>query len=159
MCGGGNSFGADLVSVNGPDKVPPAYLAHYTIIVKNSGTSDWPDGTKFEIANGSTSQLHADSWTSATQVTTVAATGAGKQATIDFDVMTPNVTADTPITQTFMLDDNGTMFGMINLALTVSPGADPGSNDEGGCNAGGGAGWLLLGHISLAALVMRRRRR
>jgi Synergist-CTERM protein sorting domain-containing protein len=78
------------------------------------------------------------------------------------------------MTQVFQLDDSGTNFGTINLALTVSPDANGQSGDggdtgdtgddggdagtgNGGCSTSGGTlGWLAL---ALPALVLRRRRR
>ncbi|HVZ23914.1 MAG TPA: M15 family metallopeptidase, partial [Vicinamibacterales bacterium] len=45
--GGSASSGsaADLVSVDGPEAAPPDTLEHYTLVVKNAGTTDWPAGT------------------------------------------------------------------------------------------------------------------
>src|SRR5439155_17857938 len=110
------------------------------------------------------SPLHDDSWTSATVVTSLGAQVAmGAQATIDFDVTTPAEDAETPVMESFVLDDGGKKFGSIDLAVTVVPGMDgPASGDgseggaTGGCNAGGGGGGLVL---VLAALVTGRARR
>ena len=77
--------------------------------------------------------------------------------------MTPFTDTDElPVFQELVLDDNGTKFGDIQLALTVVPGmtgdeSSDGSEDggTGGCNAGGGsAGTLLL--LALAGLRRRR---
>ncbi|MFT3694454.1 MAG: hypothetical protein QM831_15005 [Kofleriaceae bacterium] len=159
---------ADVVSVMGPDKVPPMTTAHYTIVIQNGGAAAWPATTKMEIASGDSSPLHDDSWMSATVVAQLGAiVDTQKQTTVDFDVTTPAATEDTPITQVFQLDDSGTNFGTINLALTVSPDADMNTsgdgNDEdagdgansGGCNVGGGAGWVA----GAAGLMLRRRKR
>lgn len=173
---GGRDLMANVVSIDGPDIVGPEQIAHYTVIIKNTGLQDWPASTKIEIAGGASSPLHDESWLSAT---TVVALGAvvpmGGQTTVDLDVKTPMVTEETPMTQVFQLDDNGTNFGTINLALTVSPDAngqsgdsgDTGDTDDGGGDAstdgtggcstsGGGLGWLAL---ALPAIVVRRRRR
>jgi uncharacterized protein (TIGR03382 family) len=160
---------AAVVSVDGPDRVAPATVAHYTVVIKNTGASDWPATTKIQIAEGDSSPLHDDSWSSATVVTALGSiVQSGTQISVDFDVMTPMVTEETPLTQIFQLDDGGTNFGTINLALTVAPGTDPGGTSSdgtdqmddagsGGCSAtGGGTGWLVL---ALPALVGRRRRR
>ena len=155
---------ADVVSVDGPDNVAPQTVAHYAIVIKNTGTTAWPATTKLQIASGDSSPLHDDSWTSATVVTTIGAiVEANKQTTIDLDVMTPMETDATPIMQAFELDDSGTSFGTITLALTVAPGANPDTSGDGnendsspgGCNSGRGVGWLAL---VLPALVLRRRR-
>jgi Synergist-CTERM protein sorting domain-containing protein len=165
-CAGQHALDANVVSVQGPDRVPPATIAHYSITVKNSGQIDWPATTKLRLASGTSSPLHDDSWTSATVVTAIgAATPIGHTTTIELDVMTPQVDVETPVSQAFTLDDGGTKFGDISLALTVAPGADmggesgegnEGGDEAGGCNAGGNAGWLAL---ALPAIVLRRRRR
>lgn len=155
---------AEMVSIDGPDSVPPSTRAHYTIAVKNAGEVDWPATTRVELAGGATSPLHDDSWTSASVVTTLGgAVVAGAQVRIDLDVMTPAVDTETPISQTFTLTDGDTQFGTIALALTVAPGANTQTSSDGsepptetgGCNAGGGAGWLL----ALVVARFRRRRR
>ena len=176
---GGRDLVANVVSIDGPDVVAPQTVAHYSVIIKNTGLQDWPASTKLELATGSSSPLHDDSWASATVVTSLTAiVPMGGQTTVDFDVMTPMVTEETPMTEVFQLDDNGTSFGTINLALTVSPeangqstdggdtgdtgddGSDSGQDagtDRGGCSTtGGGLGWLA---VALPALVLRRRRR
>ncbi len=165
-CTGTHTSAADVVSIQGPDQVPPSTIAHYSIVMKNSGQTDWPSTTQVRIASGTSSPLHDASWTSATVVTTLGSDVAvGANATIEIDVMTPAVDVETPITQVFELDDAGTTFGTINLALTVAPGADPtssgdsseaGADESGGCNTGRGAGWLAL---VIPALLIRRRRR
>ena len=176
-----HQFSADVVSINGPDQAPPETVVHYTVMIKNSGSATWPATTELQIAGGDSSPLHDASWSSATVVTTLGNEIAmGDTATLDFDVLTPPETTETPVTQAFQLADGGTMFGTVSLALTVAPGADPGASSDGndsgdsgsdsggkddgagsdassaGCNAGGGAGWLAL---VLPALVLRRRRR
>ena len=102
-------------------------------------------------------------------VTLGAAIGAGKTGTVDFDVMTPATEDELPVMEELVLDDAGTKFGEIQLALTVVPGLGPegesadGSEDAedvtGGCNASGGnAGWLLLlAFAGLRGLPRRRR--
>jgi Synergist-CTERM protein sorting domain-containing protein len=165
-CMGDRALVADVVSIQGPDVVPPATVAHYSIVVKNSGQTDWPGTTKLRVANGTSSPLYDASWTSQTVVTTLGtAVVVGDMATVEMDVKTPDVTEETPFTQVFELDDGGTQFGTINLALTVAPGADMGGqsgdgseaspDESGGCNTGRGAGWLAL---VIPMLVVRRRR-
>ncbi|MDB4956542.1 MAG: hypothetical protein JWO36_4111 [Myxococcales bacterium] len=162
----GRSLDLDVVSIDGPDIVPPLTQAHYSVVLVNSGQVDWPATTKLQLAAGPSSELHDASWTSATVVTTIGtAVKAGDQAKIDFDITTPAADTETPISQVFTLDDAGTKFGTINFAVTVSPtmtGPTSGDGSEGdqasgGCNAGGaGAGWLA---IALPMLVLRRRKR
>ncbi len=173
------SLDADVVSVAGPDQAPPQTQEHYTIVVKNSGHYAWPAGTEVALGSGSASPLYDPSWKTQIVVTSIAdAVAVGAQTTIDMDVTTPDVTTSTPITQTFELDDAGTTFGTIDLALTVAPDADPdqpgdgsdeGSDDSGsndapptpgdhaGCNASGNTGGALA--LVLIALVRARRRR
>ena len=169
-CTAGPALAADVVSVSGPDLAPPATRVHYTIVVKNTGSTAWPASTQLEVPDAS-SPLFDDSWLSQTVVTALGADVApGDTATLDFDVTTPAADAKTPVAQALVLDDGGTTFGSIQLALTVVPGmSSPASADgddhggdqagevSGGCAAGGGgAGWLAL---VLPALVVRRRRR
>ena len=167
---GGTTLGASVVSVDGPDQAPPQTQVHYTITLKNTGTADWPATTKLQLASGTSSPLHDASWTSATVVTTIGtAIKAGQQGTVDFDVTTPAATTETPVMETFALDDAGTKFGSIDLAVDVVPGmTDPGSSDggdtgdtggkaSGGCNAGGGGAGGLTILLAFTALVRRRR--
>jgi uncharacterized protein (TIGR03382 family) len=159
------SFGADVVSVNGPDQAPPQTQVHYSIVLKNTGNVDWPATTKLQLASGTSSPLYDPSWTSTTVVTTLgAAVAAGKQGTVDFDVTTPAEDAQTPVSETFELNDAGSKFGTIDVALTVVPGmSGPTSGDGGdtsdgggGCSAGGGTGGALM-LLALTGLVRRRR--
>jgi hypothetical protein len=157
---------ADVVSVDGPDRAPPVTQVHYTITIKNTGSQTWPATTQVEVASGMASALHDASWTSDTVVTTLSESVApGAKTMIDFDVTTPAADAETPVMESFALDDGGSTFGKIDLALTVVPGMDtPQSSDGGdtqddggGCDAGGGAQGGVL--VMFAALVLRRRRR
>jgi len=169
------SLDADLVSVQGPDQAPPQTQEHYTLVVKNTGGYAWPAGTELQLGSGSASPLYDPSWTSKTVVTSIAsAVAVGAKTTIDLDVTTPDVSTSTPITQTFDLNSSGTKFGSIDLALTVSPDADPGQpgdgsnepgdgsddsgspSDHAGCSAGGDRG---LGAIAIALFAFVRRRR
>ena len=159
---------ASVVSIDGPDRVAPGTVAHYAFIIKNTGIADWPVTTKLELVGAGPSQLHDVSWTSATVVTPLGAIVKAKaQIRVDFDVLTPMVTSETPITQIFELDDGGVNFGTINLALTVAPdgatstststSTDAGDTLDGGCNAGGGGFGPLA--LVLPALLLARRRR
>jgi len=161
-CGTG-SLDLDVVSVDGPDRAPPVTQVHYAITVKNTGGATWPATTKLLVASDMASPLQDASWTSDTVVTTLGSSvAAGAKATIDFDVTTPAADVETPVMESFVLDDGGTKFGQIDLALTVVPGqegpqsSDGGDTQDGGCNVGGGSAGLLVG---LAALVLCRRRR
>ncbi|HEX5064258.1 MAG TPA: D-alanyl-D-alanine carboxypeptidase family protein [Kofleriaceae bacterium] len=156
----------DVVSVNGPDRASPQTRVHYAITVKNAGTANWPATTKLQLKSATSSQLYDESWTSQTVITTLgAAIEAGKSGTIDLDVTTPATDVDLPIMEELTLNDGGTKFGDIQLALTVVPGMSgdesgdgnemPDPADDGGCNAGGNASWFAL----LALVGLRRRRR
>jgi uncharacterized protein (TIGR03382 family) len=165
----GRALGADVVSIIGPDKIAPGAKAHFAVTVENTGTNNWPATTKLIVAGGATSELYdPESWTSNKQIGTIGtAINAGKQGTIEIDVLAPQVTEETPEFTELTLSDGGTMFGTINLAVTVTPNGDDGTsgdaddeNDEGaagGCAAGGGAG--AWGAMLIPALVLLRRRR
>ncbi|HEY0252102.1 MAG TPA: M15 family metallopeptidase, partial [Kofleriaceae bacterium] len=106
----------NVVSIDGPDRVPPMTTVHYAVTIENTGAAAWPATTKLQIASGASSPLHDPSWMSDTVVAELGAiVSATKQTTIDFDVTTPPVTEETPVTQTFELDDSGTSFGTIDL--------------------------------------------
>jgi len=152
----------DVVSVDGPDRAAPQTQVHYGVTIKNTGNVTWPATTKLILKGSATSVLYDPSWTSQTEVTALGASvDAGKTATIDFDVTTPAADAETPVMEAFQLADGSAKFGEIDLALTVVPGdtgntsSDGGDTQDGGCNAGGGAGWLL----ALGVIFVRRRRR
>lgn len=159
----------EVVAVNGPDRVAPEQRVHYAITVKNAGTLAWPASTELRLATATSSQLHDDSWTSDTVIATLGAPiEAGKTGTIDFDVTTPMTDAELPIMEELVLDDGGTKFGDIQLALTVVPGmtedeSGDGSEESddaaGGCNAGGSNGASVLALVALAGFVGRTRRR
>ncbi|HUS33104.1 MAG TPA: M15 family metallopeptidase [Kofleriaceae bacterium] len=159
---------ADIVSVNGPDRAPPQTRIHYGITIKNAGTASWPATTKLRLKMGTSSPLYDSSWTSQTVITTLGAPiAAGKSGTVDFDVTTPIADAEeVPVFQELTLDDNGTKFGDIEIALTVVPGmtgdeSSDGNEEgdlEGGCNAGGSGTGSVLALLFVAAAVRRRRR-
>ncbi len=183
-CAGSNAVVATAVSISGPDQVPPQTRAHYTIVVQNTGSAEWPAATRVELASGGPSPLYDTSWLTAAEITTLgAAVAAGDQAAIDLDVMTPAVDGVTPLTeQLALVDDGGTTLGTIALSLTVAPDANPDTSGDGtepdptggsapddgadsgsaategdlsgGCSTGGGAGWLAM---LVPALVLRRR--
>jgi hypothetical protein len=164
------SSDATVVSVLGPDQAPPATVVHYTIVVKNGSQLDWPADTDLQLASGASSPLYDPSWLSQTEITTLASdVAAGTTTTIEMDVTTPNVSASTSIDQVLALANAGTIFGTIDLALTVAPDADTNTSGDnepgggiaqqvtgGGCNAGGDAGWLAA--FGLVVVIRRRKR-
>ena len=156
----------EVVSINGPDRVSPQQRVHYAITIKNAGTATWPPTTRLRLASGTMSPLYDSGWTSQTVITALgAAIDPGKSGTVDFDIMTPATDAELPVFQELVLDDGGTKFGDIQLALTVVPGmggeessdgSEFGDDVVGGCNVGGtGPGALIV--IALAGLRRRRR--
>jgi uncharacterized protein (TIGR03382 family) len=158
----------DVVAVNGPDRVPPQQRVHYAITVKNAGTVAWPASTKLQLAIATSSSLYDESWASPTVIATLGSPiEPGKTGTIDFDVTTPMTDVELPVMDELVLDDGGTKFGEIQLALTVVPGmtgdeSGDGSEDthdvEGGCNAGGSTGAGVLALFALIGIARRRRR-
>src|SRR5262249_31571409 len=48
-CAANGKLGADVVSVNGPDRAPPQTQVHFSITLKNTGTTDWPATTKLQL--------------------------------------------------------------------------------------------------------------
>ncbi|MGE5180655.1 MAG: D-alanyl-D-alanine carboxypeptidase family protein [Acidobacteriota bacterium] len=164
---------AEVTAVDGPDLVPPQARAHYTIALTNYGDVAWPDTAQLAITADS-SPLHDTSWQSDTVIATLGTfVPPGAVAEVSFDVTTPAVTEDTPVTQQLVVTDGTTTFGTTSLSLTVEA-DDPGKTDSptsidgddshdlgemsGGCNAGGGTGAGSLA-LALGALLVRRRRR
>lgn len=157
---------ADVVSVNGPDRVAPQQRVHYSIAIKNAGTVAWPATTKLRLKTGTSSVLFDSSWTSQTVITALGSPiEAGATGTVELDVTTPASDTELPVFEELVLDDGGTKFGDIQLALTVVPGMgsdessdgnEIGGDVEGGCNAGGGAGGALM-IFALFGLIRRRR--
>lgn len=167
---GNRLVGADVVMVDGPDRVPPGAKARYTITVDNTTAIDWPAATKLHIIGDSSQLYDPATWASQSEPGTLGLDIiAGAQGVIQLDVLAPTVTAETPVFTQIELTNGGAPLGVIDLALTVAPGgthedsADAGdANDEGiettgGCSAGGGAGGLAL--LVPALMVLRRRRR
>ncbi len=169
--GGSTTTAAELRSIDGPDSAPPATRAHFTITIANTGTATIDQSTQLVIASGTSSPLYDSSWDSTTAIATLdAPIGPGELATIAFDVTTPNVTTQTPISQPLVFDDGTNQFGSIELAITVTPGTTmPSSGDGsepptgwtpptegGGCSTGGSGAGVL---VALALVGIRRRRR
>lgn len=174
---------ADLVSIAGADRAPPATTITYRVAILNSGNVEWPATTRLVVADGA-SELRAPSWTSAAEITTIgSAVGPRQVAILDVDVVTPAVDEETVFVEQLSLSDGAATFGDdIRIALTVVPdvmapesgdGSEPTDEDgeaippdfgeaTGGCSSSGGhAGWLMLvllvsGHASRRARARRR---
>lgn len=161
--------GVNVVMIDGPDKIAPSTKAHYAITVRNTGDVAWPAGTKLIVADGTASELYdEETWVSPKEVGPLGVEVArGAQHIIDLEVAGPAVTEETPLSTQFALASDGKIFGMINIAVTVTPNGDEGTsgdspdeNDpdmESGCNAGGATSWTSL--LVPALIVLRRRRR
>lgn len=159
-------------TVDGPDRVMSGTRAHYVFTLRNTGTVDWSDATQITVASGAASQLYdAASWTSPTVLGTLpAAVAVGAEVDVEFDVMAPAVTTETPISEPITLSDSGTQVAAFNLGVTVTmtddgatsddtTEADPAPQVSGGCAAGGGSGGLAWLALVVPALVLSRRRR
>jgi hypothetical protein len=160
---------AHVVAIDGPDRIAPGARAHYRLTVTNTTGADWPDTTRMVVAGGGTSEFYdAASWTSAAEVGAIGtAIPAGSQGIVELDVVAPNVAAATAVSTELALTDGTTQVGSVSLAVTVTPNGDDnlsGDSDDqtdggsvnGGCAAGGHAGWLAFAPV---LLVLRRRRR
>jgi hypothetical protein len=161
---------ADVVMVDGPDRVAPGATVRYTLTLNNTTGVDWPASTTLRIAGGGASALYDPAtWVSASEPgaldTDIAA---GGQGTIELVVRAPAATEETPVFTQLELTDGTASLGTVNLAFTVAPNGDhdvsieaDDQNDDGievtgGCSTGGGAGWAAL---LLPALIAARRRR
>jgi len=161
---------AELVQVDGPDRVLPLAQAHYRITIQNGTDNEWSAGTELRLATAASSPLHDDSWLSANVITTLGnAVAAHGMAEVSFDVQAPAVTEETPFAEDLVLVDGGTQIGGVQLALTVVPDmTEPSSSDgeneydqevSGGCSTTGGSGSLGLALAALAVVFRFRRRR
>ena len=160
---------AEVVMIDGPDRIAPGARATYAITVDNASAVDWPATTRLRVADGASSLYDAATWASPGEPGAIGTEiGVGAQGVIRISVRAPAVTEETPVFTQIELTDGAATLGTFNLALTVAPGADHGEsadasdqNDDGilvtgGCSAGGGAGWAAL---VLPALIAARRRR
>lgn len=165
---GARAVVADVVAVDGPDKVAPSTKAHYVVTLNNNSETDWPATTRLMVEGGASQLYDAASWTSNVEVGTLGvAIPAGSQGVIELDIAAPVVLTATPMALSLALTDGDAQVGAIDLAMTVTPDgdenlstdADDQDDIEGGsagCAAGGGhAGWLALAPV---LLVLRRRR-
>jgi hypothetical protein len=158
---------AEIVAVDGPDRIAPGQKAHYQITVTNNTDADWPDTTQLRTADGNASELYDPaSWASNVEVGAIgAAVPVGALGVFELDIVAPSVATQTPIATELALVDGTTQVGSVTLAVTVTPDGDEnlsGDSDDqtdgdvsGGCTAGGGAGWLAFAPV---VLVLRRRR-
>ena len=170
-CGTTRAIGANILAVDGPDRIAPGAHATYSITVENTGEVAWPATTRLVVSGGTASELYDPAtWTSPTEPGAIGTdVGAGAQGVIEIDVLAPAVTQETPVFTQLELTDGSASLGTINLALTVTPNGDhdvsgdaDDQNDDGievtgGCSAGGGAGWAAL--LVPALIAVRRRRR
>lgn len=168
-CATERAYAANVVMIEGPDKLAPGARATFAITVDNTGAIDWPADTRLLVADGGTSPLHDASWRSASEVGPIGVgVPAGTMGVVELTVAAPLVTEETPLFTQFVLADGAQMFGTINLGVTVTPygdedtssdaddAHDDGAEVTGGCNAGGQASWLAL---AIPLVVVRRRRR
>jgi len=169
-CGTTRAIGANILAVDGPDRIAPGAHATYAITVENTGEVAWPATTRLVVSGGSSSELYdAQSWTSPTEVGPInTAIPPGQRGTIDVEIVGPMVTEETPAFTQFTLNADGDDLGTINVAVTITPNGDEGLSSEaddlhddgievtGGCNAGGKGSWAA---VFLPLLVVLRRRR
>ncbi len=168
-CGSMNYVAADVVAVDGPDRVQPATRVEYRVTLQNNSESEWPPSAILHLSAATSSTLHDPSWLSATQVARLGAPIApGGTGMLTFSVTTPSVIEDTPLFEPLSISDGDTQLGSVHLALTVVPNMEEetsGESDDhwdqevtGGCSAGGGhsAGVLLL--LALGLVINSRKR-
>ncbi len=171
-CVNAADYEADIVQVDGPDRVQPQTQAHFRIMIQNNSDTDWAGTTELRLASATSSQLWDDSWLSKTVITTLGQPiPAHTMGEISFDVTTPYTDVELPIFEELVLSDGANQHGGVQLALTVIPGMQEetsGDSDDqhddydqqvsGGCMTGGGS--VSFGSLAfLLALGLRRRRR
>ena len=164
----------DVVSVDGPDLVASAARVHVMASVANGSDVAWPASARLVTADGAASPLYDQTWTSPTEIGPIGSdVAAQSDVDLDLDIAAPAVTEDTPVSLALAVVDGSTRLGTFELAFTITPGATdisvegddevddtPADEDgvaEGGCNAGGSAGWLIF--AAVLPFARRRRRR
>jgi hypothetical protein len=174
--------GADVLVIDGPDRVAGGAHASYAITIANNDPAEWSAGTRVIVSGGVASELADPSWRSPSDVRTLdTAVAPGGEVTIDIGITAPAVLEDTPAAVTFALVDGELQRGTFELAVLVTPTADAEdtSGDAGddhdldedpademsadedgvvhsGCSAGAGAGWALALLIGIRARRGRR---
>jgi uncharacterized protein (TIGR03382 family) len=166
-------LGTEVVSVDGPDKVAPGTHGVFSIVVQNVGNVPIPMGTRVMVQGGATSQLHdPSSWTSPTEVGPLtAAIPVGGMGDVDIEFEAPIVTEETPVFTQFVLTDGSDQYGVLDIAVRITPNGDEGTSGEsddlhdespeveGGCStSGGSSAWAALMLPAIAVLLRRRRR-
>lgn len=172
--------GADVLAIDGPDRIAPGAHAHFALTVANTSDLEWPANTRVIVAGGAPSELYdATTWVSPTEVGVIgAAIPAGGQGVIDIEVVGPAVLAESAAYTRFALVDGVSEVGTFDLAVTITPNGDEGMSgdadnhdhgeegeseladedgviEEGGCNSGRGNGLVLL--VLVGLLALRRR--
>lgn len=143
--------------LDGPRVLAPGARATVSLTLRNSGTAPWPAGTAVVTAEpaGRASAFGDAAWPAPDRPAVIAAEVApGGVAEVAFEVIAPDATTRTEVTESFALAAGDTRFGMLALVVTVDPGA---GEVSGGCAAGGADG--LAPALALGALVLVRRRR
>jgi hypothetical protein len=166
-CVAASAYQADVVQVDGPDRVQPLSQAHYRLTIQNNSDTEWPATTQLRLATARQSPLYDDSWLASDVITTLGnPVPAGTMGEITFDVTTPDVAEETPFFEELVLSDGAMRLSGVHIALTVVPGMEePTSSDSddhydqevtGGCSTGGGS--LGFGALALLFVAFRRRR-
>ena len=164
-------IGANILAVDGPDRLAPGAHATYSITVENTGSVAWPATTRLMVSGGTTSNLFdSQTWTSASEVGPINTTiFPGARGTIDIEIVGPMVSEETPEFTQLTLVADGDDLGTINIAVTITPNGDEDHSSEaddahddgievtGGCNAGGSGSWAAM-FLPLLAVLRRRRR-
>jgi hypothetical protein len=118
---------ADIVAVDGPDRVAPGVRAHYRIAIDNTTETEWPATTRLVLADGMPSELYdAATWLSSTEIGELgAAVAPGGQGVIELDIVAPtDVTEPTAINAELALLDGAVQVGTVTVAVTVTPDGD-----------------------------------
>lgn len=171
-CGSVNrEIGANILAVDGPDRIAPGAHATYSVTIENTGAVPWPATTRLMVSGGTASNLFdPQTWTSPTEVGPInTSILPGSRGTIDIEIVGPMVSEETPAFTQFTLVADGEDLGTMNIAVTITPNGDEdhsGESDDahddgievtGGCNAGGNGSFAAI-LLPLLAVLRRRRR-
>ncbi|HET9627712.1 MAG TPA: M15 family metallopeptidase [Kofleriaceae bacterium] len=130
---------AEIVSVDGPDKIAPQTRNHYRITISNTTATAWPAGTKIVASdlNGERAASRVSAfydqatWTAPNQVGVLAqAIPAGGTGVVELDVAAPEVDASVSINTHLTLTDGTRTFGTVPFAAKITVDGDEGTSTE-----------------------------
>jgi hypothetical protein len=139
ICAAVATSAAEVVSVEGPDKIAPMTRNHYKIAITNTTGTDWPASTQIIAGdvNGerAASRISAfydqASWKTPNQVGVLGtAIPAGGTGTVEITIAAPDLAASMSINTQLTLTDGTRTLGSVPFAAKVTLEGDEGTSTE-----------------------------